>query len=56
MAQIAAESMKKDLIGFTSEYLDTRNNLEKCFAQNLEIQATQHDVSLLITLNLTVQY
>jgi len=32
--------MKKDLIGFTSEYLDTRNNPEKCFAQNLEIQAT----------------
>jgi hypothetical protein len=47
--------MKKDLIGFTVEYLDTRNNPEKCFAQNLEMQATQH-ISLLTTLKLTVQY
>jgi hypothetical protein len=52
---MATECMKKDLIGFTSEYLDTRNNPEKCFAQNLEIQAT-HDVSLLTTLKLTVKY
>lgn len=51
---MVAECMKKDLIGFTSEYLDTRNKTEKCFAQNLEIPATQHDVSLLITLKLTV--
>ena len=48
--------MKKDMNGFTSEYLDTTNNPEKCFAQNLQIQATQHDVSLLITIKLTVHY
>jgi hypothetical protein len=52
---MAAECTKKDPISFTSEYLDTRNP-EKCFAQNLEIQATQQDVSLLITQKLTVQY
>jgi hypothetical protein len=53
---MAAECIKKDLIGFTADYLDTRNNTGKCLAQNLEIQAIQHDVSLLITLKLTVQY
>jgi len=53
---MAAECMKKDRIGFTSGYLDTGYNPEKCFAQNLEIQAKPHDVSLLITLKLIVQY
>ena len=42
---MAAECKKKDVIGFTSEHLDTGYNPEKCFAQNLEIQAIQHDVN-----------
>jgi len=42
---MAAEYMKKDLIGFTSEHLDTGYNPEKFFVQNLEIQAIQHDVN-----------
>jgi hypothetical protein len=53
---MAAECERKYLIGFTNEYLDTKNNTEKCFAQNLEIQATQEDVGLFSTLELTVQY
>jgi hypothetical protein len=53
---MTAECMKEDLFGFTVEYLDTGKNPEKCLAQNLEMQATQQDVSLLIILKLTVQY